>query len=174
MADIDVTTRRRDRRLIFGGGAIAGVIGGIVVSLFMLSMGAARGQNLWVGAKTAAYPFLGDRVMAPGFDAGAVALGLIGHFAVSIVWGILFALVAFGLSRWATIGTSALWGIVVWLAMFYVVLPVVGVGGLVRGMPLGAAIFEHVIFGVAVGVGFLPFQRTRPERLLGKRRLRPA
>lgn len=172
MAEIELRTPS-ERRLILGGGAVAGVVGGIVVSVLMFIMAAARGQNLWVGAKMGAYPFLRDRVMAPGFDAGAVVLGLVDHFAVSIIWGILFALVAFGLSRRATIGAGAVWGIVVWFAMCYAVLPIVGAGALVRGMLVRGAIVEHVVFGLGVGLGFLPFQRARPDRPL-KWRPRPA
>ena len=47
--------------------------------------------------------------------------------------------------------------------MYYVVLPIVGLGEVARSAPLGMAIIGHVIFGLAVGVGFLPFQRTRPH-----------
>ena len=176
MAEINVNTPGARWRTILSGGAVAGAIGGVVLSVYMVIVGVARGENVWAGAKIAAYPFLGDRVMTPGFDAGAVALGLIDHFAVSIIWGILFALAAFGLSRRATVGLGAVWGIVVWLAMFYLVLPLVGAGNLVRGMPVGVAFIDHVIFGLTVGFGFLPFQRERRERAkLSRRwRLRPA
>ena len=75
--------------------------------------------------------------------------------------------------RVATVLAGALWGIVVWLAMFYVVLPVAGAGVVARGAPIGGAVTGHLIFGLALGIGFLPFQRRQPERLR-KWRLRPA
>jgi len=87
------------------GGVIAGIIGGVAMSIFMMGMNAAKGQDIWMGAKMPALRFLGDRAMEPGFDAGPVLLGMISHF--------------------------------------------------------GVAIFEHVLFGLAVGLGFLRFQRAR-------------
>jgi len=114
--------------------------------------------------KVAAYPFLGTRVLSPGFDAAACALGLLAHFAVSIVWGLLFAGVAFGLSRWATLGFGAVWGLLVLFVMVYLVLPLAGAMRLEDVMAVRPAILEHVTFGVAVGLGFLPFQRHESRR----------
>lgn len=53
---------------------------------------------------------------------------------------------------------------------FSVALPVVGAGAVVKMMPVGIAIFEHVLFGLAVGIGFLRFQRARqlPSRPIGR------
>lgn len=42
--------------------------------------------------------------------------------------------------------------------MFFVVLPIVGLGSVTRTAPISAALVEHLIFGLATGVGFLPFQ----------------
>src|SRR5437870_1299213 len=110
MTEVDVTTLRTRQRLIFGGGATAGVIGGIVVGLFGLVTAAARGQDLWTVLKGPAYPFLHERALAPGFALGPVVLGVLAQFAVSITWGILFAVVCFGFSRAATMAAGALWG----------------------------------------------------------------
>jgi len=114
--------------------------------------------------KVAAYPFLGNRALSPGFDAAACALGLVAHFAVSVVWGMLFAGVAFGLSRWATVGFGAVWGLLVLFVMVYLVLPLAGAMRLEDVMAVRRAVLEHVTFGVAVGLAFLPFQRPEPRR----------
>ena len=77
-------------------------------------MALVKGIDPWQTAlKGAAAPLSGEAAMRPGFEAGPVLLGLVCHFAVSIGWGLLFGLVAYGVA----------WGIVVWLGMFYVVLP---------------------------------------------------
>jgi hypothetical protein len=44
--------------------------------------------------------------------------------------------------------------------MFYIVLPLVGAEEIAAMTPIGKAIFEHVVFGVSVAVGFLPFQQA--------------
>jgi hypothetical protein len=158
----DNRTEMRWRRGM-AGGAVAGIVGGIVLAAWMMIDGAIRGRDFWVGMKGAAYPFLGERVMQPGFDAAAVVLGEICHFAVSIGWGMLFGLIAYGLSRRATVAFGALWGLVVWLGMDFVVLPLLGLGALARGTPLAVAVLTHVVFGLVVGLAFLPYQHTLPH-----------
>lgn len=143
------------------GGVIAGIVGGITIAAFMTLINLAQQRDIWVGMKAAGAPFLHDRALQPGFDPAAIGVGIISHFAVSIVWGVLFAFLFYGLSRANTILTGAIWGIVVWLGMYYVLLPLLGLSGLAASAPTGMAIIEHVLFGLGVGIGFLPFQRPR-------------
>jgi hypothetical protein len=145
------------------GGAVAGIAGGVVIALLMGLFDAVQGRDLWIGTKMAAYPFLGERVLQPGFDGGAVLLGLASHFGVSIIWGVLFGLLAFGLTSAGTIWFGLLWGLVVWIGMYYVVLPAVGAGEIARSAPLLGAVVNHLIFGLAVAIGFLPYQRTHMD-----------
>jgi len=151
------------------GGAVAGIVGGIVIAFWTASVGAALGDDLWVATKTAAYPVVGPRVLLPGFDATAVLLGVVCHFAVSLVWGLLFAVVAFGLSRRATVWAGTLWGLLVWIGMFYVVLPLTGAGIITQTTPIARAIVEHLVFGLAVGVAFLPYQRPQTSLAFASR-----
>ncbi|MCW5808222.1 MAG: hypothetical protein KIT31_38085 [Deltaproteobacteria bacterium] len=157
---MDPTKYERGHPLI--GGLVAGLIGGAVLAAMLAGMSAARGGDVWVAMKGAAAPFLGERAQVPGFDAGAVALGLVCHFGIAIVWSVLFAAISYGLSRGATVVAGALWGVVVWFGMYYLVLPVVGLPQIARSTPLSDAILTHVVFGLAVGLGFLPFQHERP------------
>jgi hypothetical protein len=131
------------------------------VSIFMLASNLIQGNDVWVGMKMASAPFLGERVFEPGFAMGPVVVGVLSHFAVSLVWGILFAWLFYGISKGLTVLAGAFWGIVVWLGMFYIVLPLVGLGGMAADVPVLFAIVEHVVFGLAVGIGFLPYQRPR-------------
>jgi hypothetical protein len=160
-----MAVRKGEGGIAAKGGAVAGVIGGAVLSVFMAFMNVAAGRDIWSAMKFAALPLLGERVMQPGFEPGPVLLGLLCHFAVSIGWGVLFGLVFYGFTRSATFIGGALWGIVVWLGMFYIVLPVVGAAQVATMMPAGVAIFEHIVFGLAVGLGFLPQQKPRAMSL---------
>ena len=143
------------------GGAIAGLWAGLALSLLMAVMNLFQNNSIWGGLKFAGVPFLGERAFEPGFDALAVLVGIICHFGVSAAWGVLFGLLFYGLSRNATLVAGAVWGVVVWIAMLYVVLPILGLpaGGT---MPVLLAGFEHLLFGVIVGAGFLPYQRELP------------
>lgn len=143
------------------GGLIAGVIAGAALLLYAALTCLVAGYDPWLCVKVAAAPLLGARVLMPGFDALAVGFGLIDHFAVAGLWGMLFGAFFFGISLHGTIAVGALWGALVWLAMFYVVLPLFGVGQLAGIVPAGAAAFQHVLFGLALALGFLPVQRVR-------------
>ena len=143
------------------GGLIAGLVGGLVLSVFMAVMNLIRGHDVWGGMKFAGVPVLGERALQPGFDGLAVAVGVFDHFAVSAVWGVLFGILFYGLSRNATYVAGIVWGIVVWIAMLYVVLPVLGfpAGGT---MPVAMSAFTHILFGVVTAAAFLPYQRELP------------
>jgi uncharacterized membrane protein YagU involved in acid resistance len=155
---------KEERRSAWKGGVVAGLIGGAVMAVFMMIMNAAKGMDVWMGAKMPGMPFLGQTAMEPGFAFGPVMIGMLSHFLVSIVWAVPFALLVYGFSRAATVGAGALWGIVVWLGMFYIVLPILGLGQIPKSMPVGLAVIEHVLFGVGTAVGFLPFQRRIETR----------
>ncbi len=163
MTETEAMTRTEGRHPVFAGGALAGVVGGLVVGVLALAARTVRGDAPWVGLKIAAYPFLGDRVLKPGFDGAALVLGVVDHLAVSAIWGILFALLAFGLSRWATVGFGAAWGLIVLFVMSYLVVPLAGATRVEDAMSVGPTVLAHVTFGVAVGLAFLPFQRPQTD-----------
>jgi hypothetical protein len=156
---MNMDEKERLRRGI-GGGAVAGVVAGLILALFLTVMNLTHGQDLWVGLKGAALPFLGERVHQPGFDAVAVMLGVLCHTAVSVGWGVLFGAIAYGFSKGLTVAAGVVWGVVVWLGMYYAVLPAVGAGDLPRSIPVANAIASHVLFGITMALAFLPFQRA--------------
>ncbi len=162
-----VATKRSEWRLALRGGGVGGFVGGALMTLLGLTMSLAHGRDIWPGIKGAALPFIGDRAMQPGFETSPVLIGLLTHFAVAIAWGTLFGMIAFGLSRGATLVAGVIWGLIVWVGMFYVVLPMIGLGFITRSVPIGAAILQHIVFGIGVAAGFLPFQRWRRARQPG-------
>ena len=158
---IRVVAPSHGRAHALGGGVVAGIIGGIVIAIRLVASSLMKGGDAWMPLKGAAAPFLHERAAQPGFDATAVVLGAICHFAISIIWGVLFAAVFYGISRGATIAAGLLWGVVVWLVMYYAVLPLAGLADHAHAVPIPQAILSHVVFGLAVALGFLPFQHPR-------------
>ncbi len=152
---------RRGRRQAWQGGTVAGLIGGVVLSVYMMAMQIAKGDDIWAVAKMAGVPFLGEAALRPGFEAGPVFVGILSHFAVSVAWGVLFGVLFYGFTRAATLVLGTVWGAIVWLGMFHVILPLAGAGEMAASTPVGVAVFEHVLFGLGVAVGFLPFQQQR-------------
>src|SRR5262245_54195713 len=102
------------------GGVVAGLVAGAFSLALHAIMSAIQGLDVLQGLKFAGVPLLGKRVFAHGFDHVAIVVGVVSHFAVSIFWGILFALLFFGLSKAVTLVAGVFWGIVVWLGMLYV------------------------------------------------------
>jgi hypothetical protein len=145
------------------GGVIAGLVAGLVLWLFILATSALAGQEIWLSMKVPGAPFLGERALQPGFDASAVIVGRLTHFAISTVWGMLFATLSFGLGRTATLLAGLAWGIVVWVGMFYLLVPLLGLADIARDAPIPLAILQHVLFGLVLAATFLPFQHELPR-----------
>jgi hypothetical protein len=49
--------------------------------------------------------------------------------------------------------------------MYYVVLPIVGLAEMASSAPVWRAALYHVVFGVAVALAFLPYQRRVIRRV---------
>jgi hypothetical protein len=124
----------------------------------MTFVSAITGQDVWFGMKGAAAPILGAEAMGPGFSFVPVMLGLACHFLVSMLWGLGFGLLAYHLDRRTTLIAGGLYGLVVWLGMYYAVLPAVGLGDMAAQAPVLRSIVYHVFFGLSVAVAFLAFE----------------
>jgi hypothetical protein len=157
-----VRTENEARRAVLGG-ALAGLTAGVLLSIIMTVMSAAAGKDVWYGMKGAAAPIVGARAMEPGFDLPAVALGVTNHLAISLAWGVLFALAFYGLSRGVTMLAGIGWGVVVWFVMYYVVLPIVGLAAMRDDAPVGRAILFHEIFSIPLAASFLVYRRLLGE-----------
>jgi hypothetical protein len=148
-------------RIALEGGVEAGVAGGTFLLFLRLltfselaflivwispsrySMLARLAKSaVWIALKWPAYPFVGERSLRTGFDAGVVALGLIAHYACTTVWGLLFGLAAFGRSRPATISLGLLWGVF---------------GALCEVSMLSRLLEGALVFNPAVALAFLAY-----------------
>lgn len=119
----------------------AGLIGGAVLDGFLLASGLA----MYPGA----YEYIASAVVGPAAYRGGqfIAMGVALHFAISIFWALLYALVAGQtgqLRRWSAGG--AILGVVAWAVMQAVQIYV----GLIAHFPTGGTAFAqaaiHVVF----------------------------
>jgi len=136
-------------------GAIAGVAAGVVLTLMMTVMSATGGKDIWYGIKGASAPFFGSRAMQPGLDVVPVLVGLVSHLVISAGWGALFAIIVEGWNRAVTLMSGVVWGFVVWIGMYYFVLPIVGLSSMQDDAPAGRAIAFHLIFSIALTAAYL-------------------
>jgi hypothetical protein len=157
------------------GGIVAGLVGAMELALFRVGLAAmlywvvalvvndrryyparfARGL-IWSAVKLPAFVFVRGRALEPGFDGSIVALGVLSHVVMSLCWGVLFGLVAHGLSRRAILGLGVAWGVMIWWIFYFVALPLLGVKEL--RSPLDVTVV-FVPYGVAMAVGFILWQR---------------
>ena len=84
--------------------------------------------------------------------------GVVSHFAVSIAWGILFGILAFGLPKGWTMLTGAVYGLLVWAVMHGAVVPRL----LARPPRIEpASIALHVVFGLLLATALNSFYSQR-------------
>lgn len=135
-------------------GILAGCIATVVLSIVMI-------------AKTFAH-------MLPAFDTirmihsltgGPLISGWLGHFVIgALIWGTLFAIIYRGLPSGVGLIKGLAFGVLAWLAMMLVFLPLVGAGffGLAIGWPVAvAALVLHLIYGSVLGISYVGLTRSR-------------
>lgn len=173
MADVQTTRNldlgKTDTARILGGGAVGGVIGGMVMAMFAMIFAAANGKGFLMPLKLIAATLFSKDAMSGG--AGVLLVGLMIHMMASIGWGIIFAAVMRrALSTANGIPIGAIFGIVVWAIMTFVVLPLVNpvMRQSVSMMP-GAWFIEHVLFGMGVGLAPLLSERRESSAPIGTR-----
>lgn len=149
---------------VLAGGLAAGVFAGAVLSVVMLIAAVAMGSDPWVSLKAASLPFLGEAAREPGFSLIPVLISTIAHFGVAVAWGLLFAALLYGASKAVTMMAGPFYGVLVFIAMFYAVLPALGLVEFARGTLNWLALIEHAIYGLALAIGFLPFQHEVRRR----------
>ncbi len=140
-------------------GAIAGIVGGVVSAVWGLVLSPILGTDVLQETRLAAVPLLGRAALRPDHAALALLVGGASHFAVSMAWGVVFALLWRAASPLATIAAGALFGPIVWRVMYDVVLPILGAAWIVDGFSDGRALTEHVVFGVGMASGLLVVRR---------------
>jgi hypothetical protein len=146
------------------GGLVAGLVAGLILSGLLVVSMLIQGMDPWLAIKGTSAPFLGERALQPGYDAYPVVLGAVLHLAISILWGLGFGVLFYGLSKGGTLLVGALWGVVVWLVMYYAVLPLAGLAEMTEEAPMWRAVVYHVFFGLLLALAFLPFQRRVVRR----------
>lgn len=124
-------------------GAIAGVVATIVLSLMMLIKG-----------KMGVMPELDIISMLAGMMGGALLLGWVMHFMIGVGYGVVFHLTYDKLPTNSLIIKGVILGVVGWLVMMLMLMPMVGAG--LFGMKMGIiapmmTLVLHAIFGAVLG-----------------------
>ncbi len=130
-----------------------GLIAGIAFGMLQMIVEAVIGRGFWSPLRYIASVFTLGKDTDPTFSLIPVVVGLMGHMMNSIILGMVFAFLISPLIR----NTAALavagmaYGAVVFLAMWYVILPVIDPAmKLVNGPWF---FISHLMYGLILGVG---------------------
>lgn len=129
-------------------GIVAGLIATAVLSVLMLLKG-MMGK----------LPDLDVIAMLAGMMGAGAMLGWIAHFAIGVGYGLVFSRIAGRGTMGGTVARGVGLGVVGWLAMMIVLMPMAGGGVFGLAMPSGAMVpiatlILHVIFGAVLGFSF--------------------
>jgi len=160
-------------------GAIWGVVASLGMAMYAMIASAALGQGFLTPLYGIASPLVGekdmmDSLMVVHVNIGPMLLGALIHMMWGALYGVVFALLArqFGLADSAALVGGVAFGLVVLVVMTFVVLPIVGAGGMPKMVGFSFGI-EHVIFGMVLGLWPLlrpaEFTRTGQARELATR-----
>jgi hypothetical protein len=150
----------------YAAGVIGGVIAGQSLSVLLMTVTALLlHMDVWVAPKMAYSLMAGPAAVRPGFELGPVLAGLAIHLALSIVYGLVFASLAAGMPMDRGV-LGALFGFSLY-AVNLVILPALApswIGHLFPATPVlhGAAIVEHLVFGLVLAACYRAFRRL-PE-----------
>lgn len=151
----------RGHRIRWGALLSLGALVGVISSLVMLAIAVllvplfSEGTDAWTFAKVLSVPFLGSGAASPltGFDTTPVVVGLITHFALGAVVGVLYAAVIgmFDLEGWTQ---TALTGILLGAFLFVWSSTLISAGlgpKPAEVLPMAAMLWGNLAFGITAG-----------------------
>ncbi|MBY0471883.1 hypothetical protein K2X30_12010 [bacterium] len=98
-------------------GAMAGIFAGLVMMGVAMVFSVVGGMEFWFPVKFVAVPFLGASAMEYGMQMGAIVTGLVFHFLLSIVLGMIYAHFTITNKFWPLMGAGFTWGTFSWIFM---------------------------------------------------------
>lgn len=134
---------------------LAGLIAGVVFVIAEMALLALTGGNVWGPPRMMGAIVLGESVLPPPatFDFGVVMAGMLVHFGLSIVLGLIFAAVFHRLGAAMTLLAGALFGLAVYVVNFYVMTAVFPWFANARTW---VTIVSHIVFGLALAASYRP------------------
>lgn len=137
----------------------AGIIAGLVfLVLEMFMVPVFGGGSPWGPPRMIAAIVLGEGVLSPPatFAPGIVAVAMVLHFVLSIVYALIFALVIHRLGLGAALALGAAGGLVLYLVNFYGFTALFPWFAMARNW---ISIFAHIVFGMAVAGVYVPIRK---------------
>lgn len=149
-------------------GLIGGAIAGVIFALAEMVGSAVMGMPFLAPLQAFASLPLGIPPMEIPMDT-AIPVGLISHTALSLIYGVAFALVVQNVgmlrsSASATVVAATLFGIVLWVVNFYVLAPLIGRPWFTMAPAIPQFIYHAFFYGTVLGLYLASQLRIRTER----------
>jgi uncharacterized membrane protein YagU involved in acid resistance len=150
------------RPLNWKAGILAGLIAGVVFLMVeMPLMVGVDGAELWGPPRMMAGIVLGEGAVPPPatFDAGIVAMAMVVHFGLSVVYGIVlgWAVSYFRLGTATATLLGAAFGLIIYFKNFYGMTEFWPWFSMARGWIL---IVSHLVFGAVLGWAYRALAKT--------------
>lgn len=139
-------------------GALAGLIGGVMMAIVGAALAIAIGDDLWKAPKLiATFVVSPDTIATPGFLAGPVIIGSLIHLALSTLFGIGFGILTtriwnMPLSYGAPMVLGFVYGLAIWLIAYFIALPLVN--PLILEIYAPAFLIQNLTYGLATGLTY--------------------
>jgi hypothetical protein len=147
----------------YRAGVLAGLVSGVVMAMIMMAMTTfMMHMGPWAGAKMPWSLVAGKEAIRPGFELVPVMGGMMVHFALSAIYGLVFAWLAARTGMGLGL-LGALFGFALYV-LNIVVIPSLAAGWAGHMAPPNAMMHavsavEHVIFGVVLAAAYGSWRR---------------
>ena len=133
-------------------GVVGGIIGGLMMSAFSMSLGLLSGSGPWMSVKLIGGVVLGPRAInnVGEFDPQPVIGGLVIHFIVSAVLGTIFGILMTKLPGVVVTLWGAVYALIIWFIGLFFVLPKID-PLLVNNTNPAIFALAHIIYGGFLG-----------------------
>jgi len=132
-------------------GISAGLVATIVLSLLMI-----------MKAKMGLMPDLNVIKMLASKMGGALAMGWMAHVVIGLGYGVIYSLFSNNIPTSSPVSKGMILGVVGWLMMMLIIMPMMGAGLFAQNMGMKAPIMTlmlHLIFGAVLGFSFNKFNK---------------
>jgi hypothetical protein len=160
----DARVARSTSPAALAAGAGAGIVGGILMAMFMMMYAAMALGSMWAPLRMLGATFYGPEALVGG--AGVMLWGLMVHMMASAGLGALFAaLIGARASGGAALGWGVAYGLAVLVGMTFLVLPWANPTMFARvQLIVGAWIIGHIVFGMGVALAPALMRRAAEPR----------